>query len=122
LIVKFNTPWHVITPKNVKLLIMPLSYTDNFDFASVSGILDPSISNEINIQLFWYATNSRTMIKAGTPMMQIIPLTEKKYDMVCREMTLLDEFWLMKKKFFQNYSWNFKRNLTSRAFREHYKL
>jgi hypothetical protein len=99
-----------------------MSYPDKHDFASVSGILDPSVSNELNIQLFWYATNSQVMIKAGTPMMQIIPLTEKKYEMVCREKTLLDELWLKKKQFFQNHSWNYKRNLVVQAFKKHYNL
>jgi len=120
IVVKFNTPWNVVAPKNLKFLILPLSYPDTYDFASVPGVLDPSVSTEINIQLFWYATNKRVYLKAGTPMMQIIPLTEKKYEMICRDKTKFDELWLLKKKFLQNFSWSFKRNIHKVSYENHY--
>ena len=40
-IVKINTPWHVMAPKDVKFLIIPLPYTPFFDFEACLGILDP---------------------------------------------------------------------------------
>ena len=34
-IVKFNTPWHVVTPKNVKLLITPIASTSRVEATPV---------------------------------------------------------------------------------------
>lgn len=121
IIMKFNTPWRVITPKDVKLLIMPLSYPDEQKFSSVTGILDPALSNELNIQLFWHAINERVLIKAGTPMLHVIPLTEKKYEMVCRYKDHWDGLWQLKKKFISGSSWTFRRKIVKDAFNNHYK-
>jgi len=122
IILKLNTPWRVICPKDIKLLIMPLSYPDEHIFSSVTGILDCGFSNEINIQLFWHALNDRILLKSGTPMMQIIPLTEKKYEMICRFRNEWDVFWNLKKKFISSSSWIFKRHISKKAYCDHYKL
>ena len=121
-VLKFNTPWRIIAPKNLRFLVLPLNYPDNFTFTSVTGILDPSFSNEINIQVFWNVIGQTTYLKAGTPMMQIIPLSEKKYDMICREKTKLDELWELKRKFIWQSSWSVKKNLARKAFWNNFSL
>ena len=50
-VLKINTPWHVVAPKNVKFLITQVPYPDSYEFTALNGILDPGISTEINIQL-----------------------------------------------------------------------
>ena len=95
-IIKINTGWHVIAPKSVKFLMLPIAYPDTFDFTATAGVLDPAISTEVNFQLFWNATETETLIQAGTPMVQLIPLTEKKYQWVQRIMNQQDRDWVEK--------------------------
>lgn len=82
-ILKFESPYFVKAPKGVKLLFMPLPYNDTYHYEANMGILDPAVTNNIAMQ-FWWNKKEEIYLKAGTPMMQIIPLTEKKLDMVCR--------------------------------------
>ena len=93
-IVKIDTGWRVIAPKGVKFLFLPIAYPDTFDFTSTIGILDSSTSTGVNFQMFWNATEPETLIRAGTPLGQLIPLTEKKYQMIQREMTQQERDWL----------------------------
>ena len=83
-ILKFESSYFVKAPKGVKLLFMPLPYNDTYHYEANIGILDPAIANIITMQ-FWWNKRDEIFIKAGTPMMQIIPLTEKKLNMVCRQ-------------------------------------
>ena len=94
---KINTGWNVIAPNGVKFIMLPIAYPDIFEFTSTIGILDPSINTEINFQMFWNGENKETIIKAGTPLGQLIPLTEKKYQMVQRGMNQQDKEWVLKK-------------------------
>jgi len=118
--VKINTPWHVVAPRGVKLLMLPIAYPDNFEFESSIGILNPGYSNEINIQLYYNVQKGDVLIKAGTPLAHIIPLSEKDYDIVCREMNSLDKFWLDKKKYFRSANFTFKRNIIQDLYYKHF--
>lgn len=120
-IVKINTPWHVLAPRNVKFMFIPLPYTDQFLFESTIGILDPGISSEVNVQGYWNVDYGKHTIKAGTPLCQIIPLTEKQYSMVCRDMNNRDELWLKKRKFLDNFSFVLQRNKLKEAYYKHIK-
>jgi|LauGreDrversion4_2_1035121.scaffolds.fasta_scaffold29647_2 hypothetical protein len=119
-ILKLNTPWHVITPKNVKLLILPLPYPDTFEFESAIGVLDPSISTEINIQGYWNLQNQSHTIKAGTPLAQIIPMTEQQLELVVRDKNKHDELWLQKRKYLTYFSFIFNRLKTKEAYNGHF--
>jgi len=99
-IIKINTGWHVIAPKGVKFLMLPIAYPDTFDFTFTPGILDPAILTEVNFQMFWNATEPETFIRAGTPIVQMIPLGSsdemKKYRLVQRTMNQQDRDWVEK--------------------------
>ena len=97
-IIKIDTGWHVIAPKGLKLMVLPIAYPDTFDFTSAIGILDPTISTQVNFQIFWNGTEPETLIKAGTPLGHIIPLSERKYQMVQRIMNQQDRKWIAKTK------------------------
>jgi len=114
-IVKINTPWHCIAPKGVRFLVIPIPYTDFFDFEGCSGIYDPSYTTEINVQ--GYLNNPEgTIMKAGTPLVQIIPLTEKNYDMVVRDKNSKDEIWLKKRKYLNSFSFDYPRHLIKKIY------
>ena len=85
-IVKINSPIHVIAPKGIKLLMLPIPYPDHFDFECASGILDPSESTELNAQLKWFKKDGEVLIKAGTPIAHLIPIcnTKTKIEIVNR--------------------------------------
>ena len=68
--------------------------------------MDPSISNELNIQLKWNILEGEILIKAGTPLMQIIPLSDENFDIVCREETQREKMWRDKKRFFNTHTFN----------------
>jgi hypothetical protein len=95
-IIKIDTGWNVITPKGVKFIMLPISYPDTFDFTATTGILNPTISTQINFQMLWNATEPETIIKAGTPLGHLIPLSEKKYQMVQRIANQQDRDWVAK--------------------------
>lgn len=115
-ILKINTPWCVMVPRDIKLLVLPLSYSTNFLFEASAGILDPSISNAINIQGY---INSLGLIKAGTPIAQIIPLTEKKYELIVRDMNESDKIWQKKKKYLNCFSFILNRKKIKESYLKH---
>lgn len=121
-VIKFNTPWNVIAPKDVKFIIIPIPYSDTYEFESFSGILDPGISNEINIQIRWNVLNGKHVIKAGTPMYQLIPLTDEKFDIEVRSATDQDRLFLQKKRYIFNLGFTYKRGLMKQAYEKFLKI
>ena len=119
-LIKINTPWNIIAPKNVKLLILPIAYPDRFEFESSIGILDPGYSNEVNIQMFYNVAKGDVTIKAGTPLAQIIPLSERDFTLICRDMNNWDKLWLQKKKYFENATFKIKRNKIKDLYHKHF--
>ena len=111
-IVKINTGWWVIAPKGIKFLVLPIAYPDTFDFTSTIGIFDPAKSTEVNFQMFWNATEPETTIRAGTPLGHLIPLSEKKYQMVQRNMNQRDYDWV--EKFYSAYDSTFSHSTMRR--------
>lgn len=99
-ILKINTPWHVLAPKGVKLLMIPIPYSDYHDFESCIGILDPALSTEINVQGYWNNLSpGKHYIRAGTPLAQLIPITEKTLEFVVRDANQYDLAWLTKRSY-----------------------
>ena len=107
-IVKINTPWYI--KSNKKFLMIPLPYNDNFSLESSIGILDPSISNVINIQSY---VNGRGIlsVKAGEPLCQLIPLTEEVEKLIVRDANKKDLEFIQKNKFINNNSFRLNRQL-----------
>jgi hypothetical protein len=73
-IIKLVTGWHVIPDKRFIYLITSPYYSDEDRFTSVTGILDPFYDTEINALLYWHVLNGKETIKAGTPLVQVIPI------------------------------------------------
>lgn len=98
-IVKINVPWHVKSP--VPLMFMPIPYTDDFDFESTIGLLEPWKSDELNAQLYWRKLEGTRLLKAGTPLYQLIPLTNEDVEFEVRDANEDDKKWLKKKHYWQ---------------------
>jgi len=121
-VIKINSPWHIIAPSDIKLLIIPIPYPDTYEFENVIGILDPSISSELNFQLRWNVLNGKHTIKAGTPMFQIIPLSPERFDCDVRNMNEKDEKWLKKRRYFNNSTFLMNRPLIRRMYQKFFGL
>lgn len=119
-IVKINTPWNVVAPKGVKFIMLPIAYPDSYEFESTIGILDPGYSSEINVQLWWNIRNGEHVIKAGTPLAHLIPLSEEKYELVCRTMNARDARWIKKQQFFNHFTFKLKRNSVKEWYYKHF--
>lgn len=118
-VLKINTPWHVIAPKGVKLLITALPYPDSYEFQALNGILDPSISTEVNIQMNWSVKGPYT-IRAGTPLAQVIPLTKETLNLVVRDKNKHDEIWSLKRRFVNAMSYVLNRQRIKNLYEEHF--
>lgn len=105
-VIKINSPWRIIAPKGVQLLVNPIPYPDIHFFRGVSGLWDVSNSPQLNIQMWFTDQPGEYLIKAGTPMMHIIPLTDKKLDLVIRDANDNDYRWLEKESFATNHSFD----------------
>lgn len=119
-VLKINTPWHVVAPKNVKFLMTQVPYPDSFEFTALNGILDPGISTEVNIQLNWNILNGSHTIKAGTPLAQLIPLSEEQFELVVRDKNAHDEIWSLKRRFFNNMSFVLNRSRIKKMYDAHF--
>lgn len=119
-IIKFNTPWYVIVPKDIKFLVIPIPYPDSHEFESVHGLLDPSISAEINFQIRWNKLNGKHIIRAGTPMCQLIPLSTEKFELEVRDATDHDLAWIQKRNYFFNFGFLYKRNIIKEMYEKYF--
>ncbi len=119
-IVKFNSPWHVVAPPGVKFIIIPIPYPDQQVFEHVTGILDPGISTELNPQGYWKLLNGKYFLKAGTPVMQMIPLTDEEFDIEVGFANEKEIEWTVKRNYFFNLSFVFKRSLTKTQYIKHF--
>lgn len=94
-VVKVETPWRVEASDDIVFLQMPVSYNNESRFQSATGILDPKYAHLINVQLFWKELNGKTLIRAGTPLCQLIPIARKSlsiagYDVIIDDATQSD--------------------------------
>ena len=72
--VKIDTPWRVKASDDILLLQTPVSYNNESRFTAAHGILDPRYGHVVNVQLYWHVLEGETLIKAGTPLVQYIPV------------------------------------------------
>jgi hypothetical protein len=71
---KITTGWNMVCPKDYLFLVTSVYYNNEPRFTSPSGILDPLISNQVNVFLYWNVLEGRELVKAGTPIAQYIPI------------------------------------------------
>jgi hypothetical protein len=90
-IVKIQTGWKVRLPKDYVLMLSPLTYNEENRFTAFSGILDPTISNELNVPLFWHILDGQTIIEAGTPLALLTPIKQEKFNFLIKESDFEDE-------------------------------
>lgn len=78
--VKLRCPWYVETPPGVDMLMLPLTY-ENQPFKVAPGILKTSMYHMILAQMIFKYFEGPLLLKKGTPLFHLIPLTDKKLDL-----------------------------------------
>ena len=73
-VLKIATGWHVVPSKDYVFMLAPVMYSNETRFAAAFGIFDPYVTSSLNVNMFWFTLNGKVVIKAGTPLMQIIPI------------------------------------------------
>jgi len=119
-IVKMNTPWNVIAPPGIKFLVLPIPYPDTHELESAIGILDPAVSTEINFQCYLNIGEGEILVKAGTPIMQLVPLTEHQYELVVRDMNEKDSKWLEKREYLNVFGFKLNKQKIKESFIKHF--
>ena len=73
--IKLELPWRVQAHPDLVFIQMPIPYWDEDRFSPPTGVVDPSYSYEINLQLFCHKIEEgEYLIKAGTPLCQWVPV------------------------------------------------
>jgi hypothetical protein len=75
--VKVETPWRVKASDDILLLQIPVSYNNENRFSAAMGILDPKYMHAVSVQLFWHIVEGEELVKAGTPLVQYIPISRE---------------------------------------------
>jgi hypothetical protein len=87
-VVKIETPWRIETDEDTLLLFMPVTYNNENRFSAAIGIFDPKYGHVLNIQLFWKVLDGKTIVKAGTPLCQIVPISRKDFNTSAYDVTI----------------------------------
>ena len=75
-VIKINTPWIIETDDFCFIQTHP-SFLGEHRFTVVEGILDPLRNRQINPIMFWHVLQGEEVLKAGTPIAQLIPIQRK---------------------------------------------
>ena len=116
LILKIDTPWNIAATPGLKFLVIPIPYPDSYEFESTHGILDPAKGTHLNLQLRWNVIDGEYIIKAGTPMLQLIPITQNNCKLIVRDANLYDKQWLEKRKFLHSHSFISNKPILKKAY------
>jgi len=73
--VKVETPWRIKASDDIVLLQIPVSYNNEARFTAAIGIVDPRYMHSVSVQLLWHVLEGDTLVKAGTPLVQYVPIS-----------------------------------------------
>ena len=117
-ILKLNTPWHLIS--GTRFLMLPLPYSDDHVFEACPGVLDPSISTEVNVQMYWNKHGTH-LLTAGTPLCYIIPMCKQTIELEMRDATSKDLEWIQKRHYVNSMSFNLNIQKIKQFFKDFWK-
>lgn len=81
IILKINLPWYVKIPKDYELIMIDPFYKDDYRFTVCPGLFEPDLGlAKLNVPIYWHSTDGEFMIKAGTPIAQLIPIKKENVD------------------------------------------
>ena len=81
MLVKINTPWAVKVPRGYSMLLIPVAYADESRFTVMSGLIESDLpAAPLNVQMRWHVKEGKELIKAGTPLAQLILVKNEEVD------------------------------------------
>jgi len=85
-IIKIMTPWRCKMPKDWTFILSPIHYGDDPWFTPLSGTWDGTFGAQLNINLQIHKKVGKFLIKAGTPIVKLIPVPKKEdFDLIVRQ-------------------------------------
>lgn len=75
--VKVETPWRVKASDDIVLLQLPVTYNNEERFTAAIGVVDPRYMHSVSVQLLWHVLEGETLVKAGTPLVQYVPVSRE---------------------------------------------
>jgi hypothetical protein len=75
-VLKINTPWLIDSSDHCFIQTHP-SYFGEHRFTVLEGVIDTKKTREINIIMFWHILDGTEILRAGTPIAQLIPIQRK---------------------------------------------
>jgi hypothetical protein len=105
-ILKFDTPWFIKLPPGYSALFVPAFYDNEERFTVIPGILETDYYGVINIQVYWHRLNSTEIIKAGTPLIKIIPFKNDEWDSKVRLASYEEAIDYRRVRYFSHYMFN----------------
>ena len=81
IVLKINLPWYIRIPKGWEVMMIDPFYKDDYRFTVCPGIFEHDLGlARLNVPVFWHSTSGEFLIKAGTPIAQLIPMKTDKID------------------------------------------
>jgi len=103
---KIMNPWTIKTPKGYSCLFVSLLNNEDDRFSPLAGIVDTdTYEKEINFPIVINCDKYKeldTILKKGTPYVQIIPFKREKWKMSIKEITVLEKD-VINMKYFLNF-------------------
>jgi hypothetical protein len=77
--IKFNNPWKFHCDESIEFVwVQPIWSQENpQEFTLVPGITDFNINKQVNINTLWKLGHKKILLKAGTIMAHLIPITDR---------------------------------------------
>jgi hypothetical protein len=101
IILKVNTYWSMVASEDLVFIQMPIPYPDHNIFSAVPGLIDSNKYHSLIIQLDWHRIGETHIVKAGTPLCQLIPVQRDLFVNCLVEDVTDDDI-----KMYQKYSYN----------------
>ena len=96
-VIQIPTRWFVKLPKDYAALFLPVWYDKEDRFTVIPGLLPAGSAEDLNVFLQWNKLGTEEIIKAGTPLLKVIPFKYENFDVVIRQMNSEDIYKFKKK-------------------------
>lgn len=104
-LLQIPTRWCIKLPKDYGALFLPVWYDNEQRFSIVPGLLPAETVEEINIVIQWHKLGTEEIIKAGTPLVRIIPFKMEKDNVIIRQATKQDAYTFRKFNLLKGNHW-----------------
>ena len=95
-LLQIPTRWCIKLPEGYGALFLPVWYDNEDRFTVIPGLLTSGTVEEINVILQWNKLGTEEVLKAGTPLVKIIPFKLEKDNAIIRQMTEKDAYLFRK--------------------------